>query len=56
MKFLSGKKTYIVAVYVAGLAVAQFLGYEIPEYVYALAGAAGLGTLRVAVSKVSNRL
>ena len=49
--FLDGKKTYITALVAAGLAVAQALGYPIPEWVYALLGAAGLASLRVAVSR-----
>lgn len=49
--FLEGKKTYITAIVAAGLAVAQALGYPIPEWVYALLGAVGLATLRVAISR-----
>ena len=48
--FLKGKKTYIVALTVAGLAVAQALGITVPVYIYTLLSAAGLGTLRVAVT------
>lgn len=49
--FLDGKKTYIVAFITAGLAVAQVFGIVVPEYIYTLLGAAGLGSLRVAVTK-----
>jgi len=49
--FLEGKKTYIVAIVTAGLAFAQCMGYVVPEYVYTLLAAAGLGALRVAVTK-----
>ena len=49
MAFLEGKKTYLVALTAAVLAGAQALGYPIPEYVYALLGALGLGTLRAGV-------
>jgi hypothetical protein len=49
--FLSGKKTYIIATIAAVLAFAQAMGYPIPEYIYAILGACGLATLRVAVSK-----
>jgi hypothetical protein len=52
VSFLDGKKTYITAIIIAGLAFAQALGYQVPDYVFPLLGAAGLGTLRVAVSKV----
>lgn len=48
---LSGKKTYIVALITAGLAFAQAMGYVIPEYVYTLLAASGLGALRIAVTK-----
>ena len=50
MKFLKGKKTYIIALVVGLLAAAQSLGYPIPDWVYAILGAAGLGTLRAGVS------
>jgi hypothetical protein len=51
MTFLDGKKTYLVALVVAGLAVAQVFGIVVPEYVYTLLAASGLGALRVAVTK-----
>jgi len=49
--FLDGKKTYLVALVVAGLAVAQVFGIVVPEYIYTLLAASGLGALRVAVTK-----
>lgn len=49
---LSGYKTYLVAAAVAGTAVAKMLGYEIPEWIWGMYGAAGLGTLRDALNKV----
>ena len=49
--FLEGKKTYIAAAVTALLGAAQALGYDIPDYVYALLGALGLTTLRAAVHK-----
>lgn len=51
MKFLSGKKTYIVAALAAAGAVAQALGYVIPEYVFILLGAAGFGSVRAAIGR-----
>lgn len=51
LDFLSGKKTYIVALTAAGLAFAQAMGWTVPEYVYALLGAAGVATTRAAISK-----
>lgn len=49
---LSGKKTYLIALLVAGLAFAQAFGVVIPDWVWTLLSAAGLGTLRDAVNKV----
>ena len=51
LNFLQGKKTYIIAILAAVTAAAQALGYVIPEWIYALEGALGLGALRVAVNK-----
>ena len=51
MKFLAGKKTYIVAALAAAGAVAQALGYVIPEYVFILLGAAGFGAVRNAIGR-----
>ena len=48
---LAGKKTYIVAVLAAAGAVAQALGYTIPEYVFILLGAAGFGAVRSAIGR-----
>lgn len=48
--FLNGKKTYIVALVAALLAGAQALGYPIPEYVYVLLSAAGVGSFRAALN------
>ena len=50
-ELMRGKKTYIVAALAAAGAVAQALGYEIPEYVFVLLGAAGLGTVRRAIGR-----
>lgn len=46
-----GKKTYIVAALAAAGAVAQAFGYEVPEYVWILLSAAGLGAVRNAVGR-----
>ena len=51
--FLTGKKTYIVAFVAALLAAAQALGYVIPDYVYVLLSAAGLGSFRAAISTLN---
>ena len=51
LSVLNGKKTYIVAALAAAGAVAQALGYEIPEYVFILLGAAGFGSVRQAIGR-----
>lgn len=48
---IKGKKTYIVAALAAAGAVAQAFGYVIPEYVWILLSAAGLGAVRNAVGR-----
>lgn len=48
---LNGKKSYIVAIVVAAIAGAQALGYTVPEWIYVLLGAAGLGSVRSAIDK-----
>ena len=49
--FLEGKKTYIVAIIGGILGLLTAYGIVIPEYVYVILGALGLGTLRSAVGK-----
>lgn len=51
LNLLSGKKTYIIAAIAAATAAAQALGYTVPDWIYPIEGALGLGALRVAVSK-----
>ena len=46
MDMLRGKKTYIPALVIGVIAAAESLGYVIPEFVYPMLGALGLGTLR----------
>jgi hypothetical protein len=50
--FLRGKKTYIIALVIGALSGAQYLGLTIPEYVWIILGACGLGTLRSAISAI----
>ena len=54
LNFLSGKKTYLIALIAAATAAAQALGYVVPDWIYALEGALGLGALRVAVTKTNS--
>jgi hypothetical protein len=51
VNLLNGKKTYVIAVIAAATAAAQALGYTIPDWLYPIEGALGLGALRVAVGK-----
>ena len=51
LALLQGKKTYIVAAIAASTAAAQALGVPIPDFVYTIEAALGLGALRVAVTK-----
>ena len=51
LTWLSGKKTYIVAVAIFVLGGLQASGIAIPEYVYVLLGALGITTLRSGVKK-----
>lgn len=50
--FLSGKKAYIIAILIGIGAVAIQLGYTIPEWVWAILAALGLGAIRAAISKL----
>ena len=49
--WLKGKKTYFVAAIVALVALCRYFGVEIPDYVWALLAAVGLGSLRAGVQK-----
>ncbi|HXJ01292.1 MAG TPA: hypothetical protein VNH44_08705 [Micropepsaceae bacterium] len=51
LNLLNGKKTYLVAIVAAATAAAQALGYTVPDWLYPIEGALGLGALRVAVTK-----
>jgi hypothetical protein len=48
LEFIDGKKTYITAVLIGIFAALQALGIVVPEWVYAILAAAGLGSLRAA--------
>lgn len=50
VSFLQGKRTYTIAVIAALTAGVQALGYHIPDWVYIIEGALGLGAVRVAIS------
>ena len=48
---LEGKKTYIAAAIAGAIAVAQALGYVVPEYALTLLGAFGLYGVRSAIGR-----
>ena len=50
--FFSGKKTYIVCAVGGILAGLQAYGIVIPEFVFVLLSAVGMGTLRSSITKV----
>lgn len=50
LTFLQGKKTYIVAFVTAAIVFAQVMGVVIPEWIFPLLGAAGITTLRSAIT------
>lgn len=51
--YLSGKKTYLAVLATIGIGIAQALGYMIPDWMYAITGALGLGAQRLAIQKQS---
>ncbi len=51
LALIEGKKTYITAVLIGLGAAATAMGYPIPEWVWALLGAVGLGSVRAAIKK-----
>lgn len=52
LKFLEGKKTYIVAALIALGAGWQALGHTIPEWVYMILTAGGLTAVRDALNRM----
>ena len=51
LEWLSGKKTYITAIVIGICAALQAAGIVVPEYVYVLLGAMGLGAVRSGLKK-----
>jgi hypothetical protein len=49
LKFLDGKKTYIVAIITGVIAALNYLGIVVPQWVLELLAALGLTALRAAV-------
>lgn len=52
---LQGRKAYIVAVLIGAGAVATQLGYIVPEAVWYVLGALGLGAVRSAIDKLQKK-
>lgn len=52
LEFLQGKKTYIVAILVGIVGILQWVGVEIPEAVWTILSAFGLGAVRSALKKI----
>ena len=52
-KWLTGKKTYIVAGLTLAMGVAQAFGVALPELVYPVLAALGLGSLRSGVNRIA---
>jgi uncharacterized membrane protein YkgB len=51
IEWLKGKKTYIIAVIIGVVATLNYLGVVIPEYVWGILAAFGLGFLRAGIKK-----
>jgi hypothetical protein len=49
---LQGKKTYIIAILIGLGAVAENLGYIVPDIIWPILGALGLGAVRSALDKL----
>lgn len=48
-KFLDGKKVYIVAILTGGFGIWMSMGHVVPEYIWVMLSAAGLGAVRSAI-------
>lgn len=51
-KWLQGRKSYIVAILIGIAAAVQAMGYTIPDIVWPILGALGLGAVRSAIDKL----
>ena len=52
-KFLQGKKTYVIAVLIGVGAILTQLGVSIPDIIWPILGALGLGAVRSALNKMN---
>lgn len=49
--FLDGKKTYLVSILTGALGIYVSMGHTIPEFVWVILAAAGLGAVRSAIGQ-----
>lgn len=57
LTFLKGKKTYLIGIAIAVLGVLDGTGvFVIPEYVWPILAAAGIGTMRSGISDISKQV
>jgi hypothetical protein len=49
---LEGRKSYIVAIAIGVFGVLQYFGIVIPEYIWTILGALGLGAIRDAINHI----
>lgn len=52
-KFLDGKKTYIISILIGALGIYTATGHVVPEWIWALLGAAGLGAVRSGIGNTN---
>lgn len=51
LKFLTGKKTYIIAILIAVGGILEAFGISIPTYVWPILGGLGFGAVRAGINK-----
>ena len=57
LEYLKGKKSYILGIVVAVLGVLESQGvFSIPDYLWPILAAVGLGTLRAGISDISKQV
>lgn len=52
--WLAGKKVYIVSIVTGGLGIWVAMGHIVPDYVWAILGAMGLGAVRSTLSTIQS--
>ena len=56
VKWFENRKTYVVSALTIAASIAMYYGMVIPPYVWPIAGALGLGALRLGVAKMTNEM